>query len=86
METVVKARIIKIGNSQGVRIPKAWLEHLNFGEEVEMVVQPDQLIIRSTHQARQGWDSQFEAMATYSDDNLLDMNIPTRWEQDEWEW
>jgi len=86
METVVKTRIIKIGNSQGVRIPKAWLEQLNFGEEVEMVVQPDQLVIRSARQARQGWERQFEAMAAYGDDALLDANVPTQWEQDEWEW
>ncbi len=86
METVVKARIIKIGNSQGVRIPKAWLEQLNFGEEVEMLVQPDQLIIRSPHYPRQGWADQFAAMAAKGDDHLLDTLVPTHWEQDEWEW
>lgn len=86
METIVKARIVKIGNSHGVRIPKAWLDQLNFGEEVELVVQSDQLVIRSPHQPRQDWAAQFAAMAVHKDDRLLEAETPTRWEQEEWEW
>ena len=86
METVLKARIIKIGNSQGVRIPKAWLEQLNFSDEVELVVQPDQLVIRSPHSARHGWKQQFATMAQQGDDILLDAHRPTHWEKEEWEW
>ena len=86
METVVKARIIKIGNSQGIRIPKVWLEQLNFGDEVELIVQPEQLVIRSPHAVRQGWEQQFAAMARNGDDTLLDPYTPTRWEKEEWEW
>jgi len=86
METVVKARIIKIGNSQGVRIPKAWLDQLNFGEEVELVVQPDQLVIRSPYRPRQDWEKHFAAMAVEKDDRLLDAETSTRWDQDEWDW
>ena len=86
METVVKARIVKIGNSQGIRIPKAWLEQLNFGEEVELVVQPDQLVIRSPHQPRQDWEQHFAAMAAEKDDRLVDAETSTRWDQVDWEW
>jgi len=46
METTVKTRIIKIGNSQGVRIPKMLLDQSGMGEEVELVVQTGQLVIR----------------------------------------
>lgn len=86
METIVKVRIVKIGNSQGIRIPKSWLDQLNFGDEVEMVVQPDQLVIRSPHLPRQNWDQQFAAMAKHHDDALLDTPVATRWDQEEWEW
>lgn len=86
METVVKARIIKIGNSQGIRLPKAWLDQLNFGDEVEIIVRPDQLVIRSPYHARQGWEQKFATMAQYGDDTLVDPVIPTQWEQEEWEW
>ena len=86
METVLKARIIKIGNSQGIRIPKAWLDQLNFGEEVELIVQPDQLVIRSPHSARHGWKQQFAAMAQQGDDALLDSYTPTEWDKADWKW
>lgn len=86
METVVKARIIKIGNSQGIRLPKVWLDQLNFNDEVEVVVQSDQLVIRSPYHARQGGEQKFATMAQYGDDTLLDPATPSRWEQEEWEW
>ncbi|MCB0193268.1 MAG: AbrB/MazE/SpoVT family DNA-binding domain-containing protein [Anaerolineae bacterium] len=59
----VKTRIIQIGNSQGIRIPKPILEQLGFTDEVELEVLPDQLVIRSVHQPRQQWAEAFKAMA-----------------------
>ena len=38
MSSTVKSRIVKIGNSKGVRIPQPILEQLALGEEVEMSV------------------------------------------------
>ncbi len=86
MSTVVKTRIVKIGNSQGIRIPKAWLEHAQLGEDVEVSVQPDRLVIRPAHRPRHNWDEQFRAMAERGDDQLLDQAILTAWDTDEWEW
>ncbi len=39
MNTIVRTRIIKIGSSPGIRIPKAVLEKLGVGAEVELEVQ-----------------------------------------------
>jgi antitoxin MazE len=87
MATVVKSRIIKIGNSHGVRIPKVLLEQLNFTSDVELEVQDAQLIVRATTAARADWAAQFERMAIEKDDTLLDPSIlPTDWEEREWEW
>jgi antitoxin MazE len=86
MSTVLKARIIKIGNSHGVRIPKIWLEQLDLGEEVEMAVESDQIVIRPTHHPRDNWEQRFSEMAAQGDDQLLDQPTSTRWDQDEWEW
>lgn len=86
MSTSLRVRIIKIGNSQGIRIPKVWLEQLHLGAEVEMTVQPKQIIIRPAHQPRHNWDEQFQAMAACGDDQLLDKVMPTRWDKEEWEW
>jgi antitoxin MazE len=88
VNTVIKARIIKIGNSQGIRIPKLLLEQVDLGEEVELEVQEGQLVIRTARGPRHGWEEQFEAMAERGDDKLLDgeaLNLSS-WDTDEWEW
>ncbi len=84
----VKTRIIQIGNSQGIRIPKAILEQLGFTEEVELEVLPDQLVVRSPHQPRRQWEEYFKTMAEAGDDQLLDEEslTLTEWEASEWEW
>ena len=86
MTNVVKAKIIRIGNSQGVRLPKIWLDQLNLGPEVEMAMQSDKIVIRPALRPRQAWDEQFAAMAQAGDDRLLDAVVPTSFDKDEWEW
>jgi len=88
METVIKTRIIKIGNSQGVRIPKLLLDQLGFGTEVEITVQQNNLVIRPLQHPRHGWEAQFREMAAHGDDQLLDGDIVslTSWDDEEWEW
>ena len=88
MATVVKTRIIKIGNSQGIRIPKLLLDQTDLGDEVELELQQRQIVIRSAHQPRAGWEERFKAMAEAGDDKLLDgdVMVPTAWDQEEWEW
>jgi antitoxin MazE len=72
MINAVKSRITKMGNSKGVRIPKPILEQLALGDEVELLVRGDQLVIRPSQRPRSGWEEQFERMAGRGDDRLLD--------------
>ena len=86
MGAVIRTRIVKIGNSQGIRIPKLLLEQSGIQEDVEIEVQGDCLTIRTAQCRRTGWDDAFAAMAKNQDDVLLDdVNTPD-WEQSEWEW
>ena len=84
----MKTRIVKIGNSQGIRIPKLLLERSNLAEEVELEAEDNRIIIRSTKQPRQDWEAAFCSMATHGDDALLDKDLltPTQWNEDEWQW
>lgn len=84
----MRTRIIKIGNSQGVRIPKVLLEQAGLGEEVELIVQDSQVLIRGMGKARRGWEEAFRAMAKHEDDRLVneDLTGQTRWDEKEWEW
>jgi antitoxin MazE len=83
----MKTRIVRIGNSQGVRIPKPLLEQSGLDGEVELEVQDHQIVIRSAAQPRSGWDQQFEAMAARGDDGILDPDLAgTSWDEEEWTW
>jgi len=82
-------RIVKIGNSQGIRIPKILLEQSGLTDEVVLEAQKDQLIIRPKKNVRQGWESAFRAMAKNNDDQLLDKESiinQSSWDAEEWEW
>ncbi len=83
---MIKTRIVKIGNSRGIRIPKPVLDQVGLRTEVEIVVQRDQLTIRSASRPRDGWDKQFRAMAQHGDDRLLNDPTPTQWDTHEWQW
>jgi antitoxin MazE len=82
----MKVRIIRIGNSQGIRIPKPLLEQSGLGEDVELEVRPNQIIIRNADQPRRGWAEAFQRMAEEGDDALLDAEQSSQWDQEEWEW
>ena len=87
MASLLKTRVIKIGNSQGIRIPKLLLQQLGIKDEVELEAVADSLMIRPVHHAREGWDEQFRQMAEQGDDQLLDVEFsPTAFEESEWEW
>ncbi len=88
MQTRVRARIVKIGNSQGIRIPKPIIKQLGFNEEVELEISSNQLVIRSVHSPRYGWGEQFKAMAEVGDDQLLDAEALSlsQWDEVDWEW
>ncbi|MBM3133212.1 MAG: AbrB/MazE/SpoVT family DNA-binding domain-containing protein [Chloroflexi bacterium] len=88
MGTSTRTRVVKIGNSRGIRIPKILLDQTGLGDEIEIEVQGDQLIVRPVRGPRQGWDERFAEMASRGDDRLLDSEIVslTGWDKDEWEW
>lgn len=88
MGTAIRTRIIKIGNSQGIRIPKVLLEQscIDSDQEVEIEVEGDRKIVRAAPKIRVGWDEAFTAMAQRQDDILLDDVSTTNWDQVEWEW
>jgi antitoxin MazE len=81
----MKASIIQIGNSQGLRIPKLILKQCGFKGEVELEVHDKELVIKSTSHARQNWDKAFQAMAEAGDDKLIEFT-QNQWDEEEWEW
>jgi antitoxin MazE len=84
----VRARIIRIGNSRGVRIPKALLEEAGLSGEVDMTVRDGALVIAAAGRPREGWDEAFHDMALRGDDAPLDAETPatSSFDEESWEW
>ena len=83
----IRARIVRIGNSRGLRLPKHLLEQTALGEVVELEARRGEIIIRAVQRPRAGWDEQFRAMAAQGDDRLLDSDLlSTRWDETDWQW
>ena len=84
----MKTRIIRIGNSRGIRIPKSLLASTGLEDEVELSAENGTLTIRPVAKPRAGWAEAFEEMARRGDDALLDGDapVPTAWDEGEWEW
>ena len=88
MTVTSTTRVINIGNSRGIRIPKLMLDQLGQVDEVELLIEQEQLVVRPVRRPRGGWDEQFKLMAERGDDRLLDeasLNL-SRWDAEEWEW
>ena len=84
----MRARVVKIGNSQGIRIPKPLLEQTGIMDDVELEVEQNQIIIRPVPNPREDWDDAFKTMADKGDDALIaaDENISHSWDEEEWQW
>jgi|GraSoiStandDraft_46_1057282.scaffolds.fasta_scaffold1666188_2 antitoxin MazE len=82
----MKTQIIQIGNSQGIRIPKALLEESGITGDVNLELTDDGILIRNISKPRSGWSDAFRAMAEHDDDSPLE-NVPTSgFEKKEWQW
>lgn len=88
MTHIITTRLVKIGNSQGIRIPKLLLEQVGLSGEIQLEVESDRLILRPAARPRQGWAEQFQRMAELGDDRLLDAEdlSASIWDETEWEW
>ena len=82
----IKTRIVRIGNSRGIRVPKLLLDQAQLPDEVELHAEPGRLVVQGARRPRTGWAEAARAMAEAHHDGLLDAPSPTRFDRGEWEW
>lgn len=87
----MQTTIVPIGNSRGIRIPKAMLEQCGFNGRVEMEVKGQSLIIsKPKRKPREGWAEQLAAIPTLAkeayQDHLPDFFGDEEWIEEEWVW
>ena len=82
----MKAHIVRIGNSRGIRLPKTLLQEAQLEDEVELQAEPGRILISKTAKPRTGWAEAAKRMRARNDDRLLDLPTPTRFDKEEWKW
>jgi antitoxin MazE len=81
-----KTRIVKIGNSRGIRVPKVLLDQAQLPDEVELRAEPGRLVVEAMRRPRSGWAEAARLMRDRAHDAPLDAQTPTRFDREEWEW
>ena len=82
----MKAKLIPIGNSRGVRLPKPMIAEAELGDEVDIHVSEEAIIITSMKKPRAGWAESARLMHDRKDDRLMDLPGDTRFDRTEWDW
>ena len=83
----MRAEIIRIGNSKGLRIPKAVLDQCGMKQAVNLEITNHTLMITPCDAVRSGWNEAFQRMASYQDDSFLDDESASLSSDDEeWQW
>lgn len=63
--------VITIGNSKGIRLPKAILDQYDIKESIEIILEKGRIILKPTSTPRKGWEKAFKLMSENGDDQLI---------------
>lgn len=81
-------RLVQIGNSQGIRLPKKIIEQFHFYDEIEAEIKKDGLLLKKKTRPRAGWKRQIlqEIKKNGCPEMLLPDNIQNNFDETEWQW
>ena len=84
----MRTSLVRIGNSRGIRIPKAIIDECGLGDAVELEIHEGHLVIRPAADSRVGWDEAFRRAGVASDDEQREWEAASlsEWDDAEWEW
>jgi antitoxin MazE len=82
----VRTRLVQIGNSRGVRLPKPLLQEAGLTDQVEIRAREGVIVIQRVGRPREGWAEAARQMRERQDDRLIDEPTATRFDDEEWQW
>ncbi|WP_345109246.1 AbrB/MazE/SpoVT family DNA-binding domain-containing protein [Hymenobacter algoricola] len=86
----MNTRLIRVGNSQGIVLPKKLLQQYHLAGEVDLQPTPEGLLITPVVKTRrQGWDERFQqaiAQGQAPEGELLEGFSDEAFEETEWQW
>ena len=56
----MKVKLVKIGNSMGIRLPKTVIEECHLQSELELIPQKEGVFLKSVKKPREGWKEAIE--------------------------
>jgi antitoxin MazE len=81
----MKVAIVPIGNSRGVRLPKALLDQCRFTDSAELTVEAGRIVLAPATKPRAGWAEAFGADRAHSAEDSEWIEAPIDDDSD-WEW
>jgi len=81
----MKARLVRIGNSRGVRLPKAVIDQVGLQDDIELRVDDNRVVITAAAPPRTGWADAARELAADTQ-GMLDAPAATRFDEEEWQW
>ncbi len=82
----MKTRLVRIGNSRGLRLPKPLIEEAGLKDEVEITLRDGALVITSAEHPRTGWEAAIDLLLERRENYVIGEPEPTRFDDEEWEW
>ncbi len=83
----MKVKIIKIGNSKGIRLPNELIKEYNLAEEVTLELREDCIVLKPVEvDPRAGWEELYKKMdhtLTQEDKDWIDFDDPI---PEDWTW
>lgn len=88
----MRSKLVAIGNSKGIRLPKAILQAVGLEDAVELTVEEGKLVItpaRLRRRPRAGWEAAIQADIDKNGHPELDtdwLDMPNEWDAEGWQW
>ena len=83
----METRLINIGNSKGIRIPKNVIEKYHFGETLDVIETDEGILVKAIDAPRKGWEDQFKNAQLAGNEELSDFNeVSNGFDREEWTW
>ena len=82
----MKTRLVRIGNSRGLRLPKPLIEEAGLKDEVEVTLRNGALVITSADHPRAGWESAVQLLLERREEYVLEEPEHTKFDDEDWEW
>jgi antitoxin MazE len=84
-------KLVQIGNSRGIRLPKAVIEQAGLTDRVTIMLQGGRIVLAAAERnPRAGWEEQIKAALAEHGDDVDDwaewQNMPNAFDEKDWTW